>query len=300
MWREPEHLGVPVDGGTAAVARWGSGAVQVVALHGITANHASFGAVAEAFDGIDADVTLWAPDLRGRGGSAELPGPFGLSRHADDVVALLDGLDLDRVVLVGHSMGAYVAALVAARHPGPIAGVALVDGGLPLDLDLPPGTSDADAIRLVIGPALARLETTYPDVAAHEDTFRRHPALLGRWDDTLAAYAAADRVRDGGRWRSPVSRQAVVADGAGPLRDEEVRTAVLRLEVSARLLHAPRGLLDEPGGLCPPAAVEAATAANPRLRAELVEDVNHYTIVFASHGAERVARAVAELADAAG
>lgn len=298
MWRDPDRLHVPVDGGELAVARWGSGATPVVALHGITANHASFGEVADALARAGADVTLLAPDLRGRGASADLPGPYGLSRHADDVVALLDALGFGRVLLVGHSMGAYVAALAATRHADRVLGVVLVDGGLPLDLDLAPGTSDADAIRSVIGPALARLETTYADVAAHEDTFRQHPALAGRWNDTLAAYVAADRMPDGPRWRSPVSRDAVVADGAGPIRDDEVRSAVARLRVPTRLLHAPRGLLDEPGGLCPADAVAAASAANPWVEAELVDDVNHYTIVLDPRGAQRVAAAVERLAAA--
>jgi lipase len=39
----------------------------------------------------------------------------GLSGHADDVVRLADELGLDGVVLVGHSMGAFLAPLVAAR-----------------------------------------------------------------------------------------------------------------------------------------------------------------------------------------
>jgi pimeloyl-ACP methyl ester carboxylesterase len=300
-WRAPERLHVAVDGGELAVARWGSGPRPVVALHGITANHASFGEVADALVGSDEETrgtgfTLYAPDLRGRGGSAMLPGPYGCGRHADDVVAALDGLHLDGAILVGHSMGAYVAALVAARHPHRVRAVVLVDGGLPLELDLPDGTSDDEAIRAVIGPALARLETDYPDVAAHEATFRQHPALTGRWTDTLTAFAEADRVRDGARWRSPVQRGAVVADGAGPLRDAEVRGAVARLTVPTRLLHAPRGLLDEPGGLCPADAVAAVTAANRQVRAELVEDVNHYTIVFDPRGAGRVADAVRAVA----
>lgn len=91
------------------------------------------------------------------------------------------------VVLVGHAMGADIAALVAARHHDGIAGVVLVDGGLPLEVDLPTGTSDLDAISAVVVPAIDRLAPTYPDVAAHEVTFRPHPAFAGRWSPTLTA-----------------------------------------------------------------------------------------------------------------
>src|SRR4051794_8675431 len=79
----------------------------VLAAHGITANGLSWGPVAEQLDGA---VTLLAPDLRGRAGSSHLPGPYGLARHADDLAAILDDRGVRQAVLVGHSMGAYVAA----------------------------------------------------------------------------------------------------------------------------------------------------------------------------------------------
>lgn len=57
-----------------------------------------------------------APELRGRGASADLPGPYGLDRHVDDICRLARALG-DKVVLIGHSMGAYVALPAAAAHP---------------------------------------------------------------------------------------------------------------------------------------------------------------------------------------
>ena len=101
----------------------------VVAAHGITGNHRSWQGVARA---LDDDVTLIAPDLRGRGRSADLPGPFGMRAHAADLVAVLDHLELDQAVLAGHSMGAYVAAVAATTDPDRWRRVVLVDGGVPL------------------------------------------------------------------------------------------------------------------------------------------------------------------------
>ncbi|WP_425470408.1 alpha/beta fold hydrolase [Streptomyces diacarni] len=83
-------------------------------------------------------ASLYAPDLRGRAASADLPGPYGLAAHVADVLALLDHLGQRRAVLIGHSMGGFVAALAAARHPSRVAGTVLVDGGLPF-----PGTGAA-------------------------------------------------------------------------------------------------------------------------------------------------------------
>ena len=56
-----------------------------------------------------AGVRLIAPDLRGRGRSNTLPGPFGMTRHADDMAAVLDFLGVPRAVVVGHSMGGFVS-----------------------------------------------------------------------------------------------------------------------------------------------------------------------------------------------
>ena len=89
----PERIDVPVEGGTLAAYRWSGDGPLVLAAHGITSNHRSWGLVAEALAG---DATLVAPDLRGRGRSNELPGPYTVARHADDCAALLDHLGADR------------------------------------------------------------------------------------------------------------------------------------------------------------------------------------------------------------
>jgi hypothetical protein len=51
------------------------------------------------------------------------------------------------------------------------------------------------------------------------------------------------------------------------------------------LLWAPRGMLDEPGGLYAQDRLEG-------IQHELVPDTNHYSILLGAHGAERVAAAI--------
>jgi pimeloyl-ACP methyl ester carboxylesterase len=53
---------------------------------------------------------------------------------ARDVEAVLEGLGVERVVLVGHSMGARVGMRFAARKPETMAGFVIVDSGPDLDL----------------------------------------------------------------------------------------------------------------------------------------------------------------------
>jgi pimeloyl-ACP methyl ester carboxylesterase len=115
-----------VAGGTLRVLSWGAGPRQVLAVHGATANALFWLPVVRA---LPADWTLYAVDLRGRGHSAALPGPYGLDRHVADLQDVVRGLGLDWPVMVGHSLGAYISLLAVDVHPETFSRVVLVDGG---------------------------------------------------------------------------------------------------------------------------------------------------------------------------
>ncbi|WP_022878401.1 alpha/beta fold hydrolase, partial [Microbacterium sp. B19] len=157
---------VTVAGGSLHVGEWHPDAEGSpwLLVHGVTASHLAWSWVAREAS----DVRLLAPDLRGRGRSADLPGPFGMAAHADDLAAVLDATGVERALIVGHSMGAFVSAVFADRHPDRAAAVVLVDGGLPLDL--PPGMPPVDAVRHVLGPTAARLGMRFADAAAYRDS----------------------------------------------------------------------------------------------------------------------------------
>src|ERR1700749_4103511 len=123
-------LNIAVDGGELRVLQWGTGRRVAVAVHGITASAMSWQAGARQ---MPAGGALAAPDLRGRGASAHLPGPYGLERHAADVTAVLRHFG-GRPVLAGHSMGAYVALLARDSQPRLVRRLVLGDGGRPAAL----------------------------------------------------------------------------------------------------------------------------------------------------------------------
>jgi lipase len=295
-FQPPELIRVPVSGGSITLARWGDGATPVLASHGITANHRSFAQVADRLEAGGADVHLLAVDHRGRGGSADTPGPFGLRTHAQDLIAVLDHLELPSAILVGHSMGAFVAANAAALAPDRVAGLVLIDGALPIEVDLPPDADIEDVVRAVIGPALDRLDRTFASPEAYVAQWRDHPAYGGdHFNDVAEAHVRYDLVPtdDGAAWRSPVHKPAVLIDGADVLADEQVRTALARITTPTALLWAPRGMLDRAPGLFSAAVVASTCAALDHVEPILVDDVNHYSIVFGEHGATAVAAAVA-------
>lgn len=79
---------------------------------------------APVIDRLPGDRAVVAFDQRGWSSSRGLPGPYGLHRLADDLLDVVGGLG--DFVLVGHSMGAKVSQLAAARHPSGLAGLVLV------------------------------------------------------------------------------------------------------------------------------------------------------------------------------
>jgi pimeloyl-ACP methyl ester carboxylesterase len=257
-----------------------------IAAHGITANGLSWARVADLLHG---EVTLVAPDLRGRAGSAGAPGPYGLARHADDLAHVLDELGVHEAVVVGHSMGAFVAALAAVRHPWKTTGVVLVDGGL--GFTPPPGT-DVDALLVaLLGPAFDRLAMTFPSRLAYRQYWQAHPALAAHWTPGVEAYVDHDLVGEGSAFRSSCVADAVRVDGAQMLADPEAHAAVHALPVPGVLLYAERGLLDEPR----PAYTEERVAGL-EIPAHLVPDTNHYTILIDDKGAQAVADQIRAMA----
>lgn len=266
MADDPMELDVPVAGGTLRALAWPGDGPTVLAVHGITANALSWAAVARELAG---RVRLVAPDLRGRAGSAGLPGPYGMAAHAADLIALADHLGLERVALAGHSMGGFVVASTAARHPGRVSSVLLVDGGLPLP---PPPEGDVDAaLHATIGPAMRRLSMTFPTLEDYLAWFRQNPALGRYWSADVARYVARDYV-DG---HSSCVLDAVRADA----RDMLTAPAPAPFP----MLRAPRGLQDEEQGLYAPEQLAGADV-------ELVPDVNHYTILLGAGAATVAAR----------
>jgi lipase len=281
---------VPVAGGALNVGYAGpspeAAESVVLAVHGVTASHVAWRTVARELAGRMA-VCLVAPDLRGRGRSATLPCPYGLAAHVDDLTAVLDHVGADRAVMVGHSMGAHVAARLAAEQPERAAGLVLVDGGLPrlAPLHESEGEPDTD------DPAPGRTPCDSPD--DYVAGWRAHPAFARAWDEDVEAYARYDMTHDGQEARCVVSEEAVQADSFDLMFDGVTRKSIGRVRAPVRLLRAPRGPLDDDRPVIPDEYLEAFAADHPHVDVEQVPDTNHYTLILGSSpGPARVAAAI--------
>lgn len=296
-----QPLDVPVSDGVLRALRWGDTGPLVVALHGITQSAMTFQAMAERLvgepgdTGADSDATVVALDLRGRGGSAAAAGPHGMDTHARDVAALLDHLGANEATVVGHSMGAQVAVVFAARYRGRATRLLLIDGGLPLAR--PPEDQVDATLDAILGPALERLGRTFSSVEEYLDYWRDHPAFArsGVWNRHVEACMRYDLEGSAPALRSRASEEAVRADGADTLTNPGLDSALRDLACPVTLLRAPRGLLDQPEPLLSDEAVARARATVGVIDDAVVEDTNHYTILFGDHGATAVADRVRAL-----
>lgn len=102
-------------------------APPLVLLHGLGEESSYWDEVAAA---LAQSWRVYGVDLRGHG-SSDWPGTYSIQLMADDMVRFLDALGLPSVTLVGHSMGAVVAYVLASQHPARITRLVLEDPAPP-------------------------------------------------------------------------------------------------------------------------------------------------------------------------
>lgn len=98
-------------------------AAPLVLLHGLFGSAANWGTVARA---LAPRYRVIVPDLRNHGQSPHHP-VHDYPSMVGDLVETLDGLRIDRALLVGHSMGGKVAMHLALQYPARVAGISVVD-----------------------------------------------------------------------------------------------------------------------------------------------------------------------------
>jgi lipase len=294
------RIQVPVAGGGLMVGLAGPppepGRPVVLAVHSMSTNHVAYRSVARELGRRAPHVSLIAPDLRGRGRSASLPPPFGIAQHVVDLVAVMDHVGAERVILAGWSMGCSFATRFALDHPDRIAAVVLLDGGLPMvtgrempepgpDEEEPPGLFD-------------RFELQCATVDEYLDYWRAHRALPPPWDEDVEAFINADYRRDESGVHCVANMDALLADVQDLIFDGQTWASVSEVGVPIRLVRAERGMFDD-DPVVPPRELEGFLRDNPHVSVETIADVNHFTILLGGgQGPHRVAAMLAEMAGA--
>jgi lipase len=272
-----------------AFGRVGEGPEPVLAMHGITAQHRAFNTVAGYLKYPDGMVAL---DLRGRGNSEKPPpGNYGLEVHAGDAIRTLDYLGVERGVLVGHSMGAFVALHTALLYPDRIRALVLLDGGWPR-LEKPDEEDEA-AIQEGLERAFRRLNMVFEASEDYLDFwFPGQNLLLENLPPDLADYYLYDLERVEGGFSPKASHEAAEEDATSVSSESPTVADLQSVGCPAALVRASEGFFPGSEPLISDETREVmAKALDLRLEL-LLPGANHYTMLF-----YEPARQVAETID---
>jgi pimeloyl-ACP methyl ester carboxylesterase len=116
----------------------------LILLHGVTRRWQDF---ASLLPGLAPFYRVHAFDLRGHGQSGRTPGAYRVIDYVEDIVSYVNDRPSDRPVLLGHSLGAMVAAAVAARLPGRVRALVLEDPTFEMTASRRDETSFPDLFR---------------------------------------------------------------------------------------------------------------------------------------------------------
>jgi pimeloyl-ACP methyl ester carboxylesterase len=244
----------------------------------------NFIGVAERLNGRHA---LFAPDLRGRGDSEKPSSGYGMAQHARDVAACMCTLGLGPSVVVGHSMGAFVAAALAEQSPELVCGLVLIDGGFVPAMARAASPQGLDAALKL---RIEQLRTTYPSREAYLQFWRSQPHFpAGDWNAWSEAFLDYELGGNAPDLKPKACEAGVVADLQEGLKGEEIVRRLHSIRVPVLVLRAEHGFVPGAPPLYPNAMLEDFRAHLPQLEDHFFPGTTHYTIVLGRDGAARVA-----------
>lgn len=248
----------------------------LLCLHGLTRNSADFEPLCEA---LAEHYRLIVPDQRGRGRSANDPNPANYTplQYNQDMYALLASLGIERINVIGTSMGGIMGMLMATEKPGLIASMVLNDigpgieiAGVKLIADIVSNPPRYNSWNNAVAAIAQTSGVLFPDYTLHDwQQFARRTCrettagIVPDYDPAIGqAFANADEIAAPDLWSSfailkrlpmLVIRGAMSnilsAETCQRMSDEHPSLQVVEL---ANRGHAP--ILDEPPAL---AAIEA-------------------------------------------
>ncbi|MFI5801933.1 alpha/beta fold hydrolase [Streptomyces sp. NPDC051561] len=225
--------------------------LPVLLIHGHPFNRTLWEPQATAL--IAAGYRVITPDLRGYGDSGVTPGKVYLSDLAEDLVALLDHLDIERAVIGGVSMGGQIAMEIQRSHPGRVRALVLSDSSFPAETDegkaFRNGLADrvlAEGMDGYAGEVIDKMLADY-NVAAMPEVAARVLDMMRATDPRGAAAALRGRAErpDYGDTLAAVRTPVLIVVGR-----DDVYTPVAAAEAIHRLVpHATLTVIEKAGHL---------------------------------------------------
>ena len=266
---EPKMVKAKGDGIKIQLAIWEGKGKQILSVHGITANSRFWNCLASA---LSPHHRVIAMDLRGRGLSDKPSTGYSIGNHCKDILALMRDQNLERPVLMGHSLGAFISLVFTARYPKKIDRLILVDGGGKL--------SKAQMAKVFAGikPSLDRLGQVFPSFKAYLSQMKQAP-YLKPWNSYMETYFRyeVEKVKRGVRSRVHPKH---IEEEAKNLGKVDSREFYKKVKVPTLILRATKGMLAEDDLLLPEDVVERMAREIPNARRVDVQGANHFSILF--------------------
>lgn len=266
---EPKMMKAKGDGIQIQLAVLEGKGKQILCIHGLTANGRFWDCLAAA---LTPQHKVIAMDLRGRGLSDKPNTGYSIEHHCKDILALMNDQGFERPVLMGHSLGAFISLVFAAKHPQRVDRLILVDGGGKL--------SETQMAKVFTGikPSLDRLGQVFPSFDAYISQMKQAP-FLQPWNSYMEAYFQYEVEEVEGGVRSRVHPKHIEEEAIN-LRKEDSTQFYSRVTCPTLILRATKGMLAEDDLVLPEDVANRMVKEIPHAELVELEGVNHYTILF--------------------
>ncbi len=251
------------------LAQWDGKGKAILCIHGITANCRCWDVIAS---GLSPAHRVVAMDLRGRGLSESPDSGYSIAHHCKDILSVLDDLHLEKAIIMGHSLGAFISVVFGAQHPERVDRIILVDGGGKL--------SEIQMAKVFAGikPSLDRLGRIFPSFEAYLDLMKSAP-FFKSWSPALETYYRYEIEEVDGGVRSRIN-PAHIREERENLGKVDVSQFYDKISSPVLILRATQGMVAEDDLLLPQDVAERMAGKIPHARYVDIPGTNHYSIVF--------------------
>ena len=236
----------------------------IIAIHGLTGTHRNMHHYAEALKG---EHRFIAVDLRGRGNSSGLSSAPSIFNHATDIIDLIKELNVENPMLMGHSMGAFISAIVASKLAS-VKGLILLDGAAEM----------SNHQRDIVKPSLGRLIERFDSKEVYVEKVKNLYERLGvAWTPTLQNIVEYEVHQVANCWQHKSAGEKVLEDFESFYLFDP-KEVMKKIDCQALLVYA-RGDI----GPFPPLFFESDYGLTKKHTTNLttvISNCNHYTMVF--------------------
>lgn len=236
----------------------------IIGIHGLTGNRLQLRYYAEYFSPEYRVITL---DVRGRGNSDDGETQSSIFEHTKDVHGLIDELNIENPILMGYSMGAFVATIVASQNRS-VQKVILLDGAATM----------SEHQRPIVEPSLGRLSKHFESkedyVQQVSDSYENLGITKGPKLTEVLEYEIEDH---GNYWENKASESTIRKDWES-FWEFDVEQYAPAIDVPVLLVQCSGGIGANPP-LFLPEHYERTIATIKNIEV-MVSDSNHYTMVF--------------------